>query len=94
MVLSGREHANPLGITEHRDVRVVCREQELPTGLCLPQFGDDPICDEGIVKVVLRLIHEKGINVLKQQHMQDCGALLTRRELVERPVDFHAEVTH
>lgn len=33
-VLGSREHANPLGIAEHRDVRVVCGETKIRLPIC------------------------------------------------------------
>ena len=80
----GREDTDPLSIAEHRDVCVVGGKQELAFGLCSPQLGHDSFRDEGIVQIVLRLVHDERIVVFQEQKVQDRRALLPCRKLVER----------
>ncbi len=60
------EHADPFSVAEHRNIRVVRREEELPLRLARPQFIHDVVSDEGVVEVVLRLVDDERVKIVKQ----------------------------
>lgn len=69
-------NADPLGIAEYENVRVVRGEDELALCLARAQFIDNMISDKRIVEIAFRLVDDEGVWVVEQQRMQNGGALL------------------
>lgn len=55
-----RQADDEFGVAQHRDVRIVRRENELQTPLFLAHLRNHAFGDEPIIQIVLRLIdHER-----------------------------------
>ena len=53
------EPQNQFRIAKHWNVRVVSGENKLSTALCLSYFRHHTVCDETIIKIVLRLVDDE-----------------------------------
>lgn len=59
------------------------REHELTTHFSLSKLRNNPVRNEGIVKIIFRLINEKRVRITQQKHMKNSGALLTSRQPIQ-----------
>jgi len=75
-VVLGVEYANELRVAEDGNIGVMRSEYELPFEFHAPDLRYDPIRNKGIVKIILRLIHDKRVDVIEEEKIQDGGTLL------------------
>ncbi len=72
----GLEDKHPLGLSQHRDIRIVGDEDDLSGAAHGPERLYDCLVDECVVKVVLRLVDEERALALHEQDRQDRRAAL------------------